>query len=240
MGKSKSIESRKAGKLTLLKTTAQVVPNFWMNLFLFPGEICTRIEKLMNAFWWRNGRSGKGVRWMAWKKLCEVKENGGLGFKDLRQFNVSMLAKQGWRLLNNVNPLVTSIMKARYYPNTDFLNAKLGANPSFMWRSIMASQDDVRQGSRKRIGDGLSIRIWEVSWLPDPSNGFITSDLPDELKGEMVQSLMKTDQREWDADVISDIFNDRDGELMQQIILPDTPRVDTWFWLKDDKGKYTV
>ena len=53
----------KAGKLTLLKTAAQSIPNFWMNLFLFPKEVCEGIHKQMNSFWWGNGGNGKGVKW---------------------------------------------------------------------------------------------------------------------------------------------------------------------------------
>lgn len=41
-----------SGKVTLLKTAAQSIPNFWMNLFLIPGEVCGKIERRMNAFWW--------------------------------------------------------------------------------------------------------------------------------------------------------------------------------------------
>lgn len=52
--------------------------------------------------------------------------------RDLRIFSVSLLAKQGWRLLNKTNPLVTAIMKAKYYPNTNFLSAKSGPNPSYV------------------------------------------------------------------------------------------------------------
>ncbi|KAL8120503.1 hypothetical protein AgCh_017618 [Apium graveolens] len=44
--------------------------------------------------------------------LCEA-NRGGLGFKKLGEFNMAMLAKQGWRLLNNSNPLVTQLMNAR-------------------------------------------------------------------------------------------------------------------------------
>lgn len=45
----------KAGKVTLLKTAAQSIPKFWMNLLLVPMEICDKIEKRMNAYWWRGG-----------------------------------------------------------------------------------------------------------------------------------------------------------------------------------------
>lgn len=70
-----------------------------------------------------------------------------------------MLAKQAWRLLNEVNPLVTNLMKARYYADTNFLEATMGSNPSFMWRSILAAQEVVKQGCRRRIGDGKATKV---------------------------------------------------------------------------------
>lgn len=42
----------KGGKLVLLKTASQTIPNFWMQLLLIPGEICNRIPRSMNLFWW--------------------------------------------------------------------------------------------------------------------------------------------------------------------------------------------
>lgn len=152
----------KGGKMVLLKTAAQSIPNFWMNLVHIPNEVCTKIQRLMNAFWWGNGGSGKGVRWLAWERMCIAKNGGGLGFRELGKFNVAMLAKQGWRLLNNENPLVTGIMKARYFPKTDFLNVEVAENPSYMWRSIMAAQETIKAGSRRRIGNGESTYVWKV------------------------------------------------------------------------------
>jgi hypothetical protein len=43
----------------------------------------------------------------------------------LRAFNEALLAKQGWRLLINPQSLVARILKAKYYPNKDFLKEKL-------------------------------------------------------------------------------------------------------------------
>lgn len=89
----------KAGKVTLLKTAAQSIPNFWMNLLLIPLDVCETIERKMNAYWWGGGRNQKGIRWMSWDRLCDVRVGGGLSFKKLRDFNISMLAKQAWRPL---------------------------------------------------------------------------------------------------------------------------------------------
>ncbi|CAN1120827.1 hypothetical protein LINPERHAP1_LOCUS17268 [Linum perenne] len=59
---------------------------------------------------------------MRWERLCTRKENGGIGFRHLRGFNLAM------------------VFKAKYFPKGDFLTAKEGSNPSLIWKSIWSSQ----------------------------------------------------------------------------------------------------
>ncbi|XP_019158573.1 PREDICTED: uncharacterized protein LOC109155343 [Ipomoea nil] len=76
--------------------------------------------------------------------------------------------------------LVARIFKARYFPNTTFYEATLGGNPNYVWRSIMASQDLVRSGYRRRIGNGRMTKVWDHPWLPDsqdPDVGLILQTL---------------------------------------------------------------
>lgn len=233
-------ELSKAGKITLLKSAAQTIPNFWMSIFLIPSGICEAIEKVMNGYWWGRGSNGKGISWMAWDKLCDPKAGGGLGMKRLKEFNVSMLAKQGWRILNNVNPLVSAIMKARYFPNKDFLNAELGANPSFVWRSILSAQEVVKAGCRRKIGNGENTSVWNVQWLPDFENGFMSTEMPTQLQHATVASFMDIGSNRWDFEVIRDICNDRDFDLIKHIPLPYEKKEDSWFWIRDEKGLFTV
>lgn len=78
--------------------------------------------------------------------MCLPKVEGGLGFWDLKDFNLALLTKQGFRLQNNTDSLVYKVFKARYFANGDFLIAELGDYPSFAWRSIMVAQNLVRHG----------------------------------------------------------------------------------------------
>jgi hypothetical protein len=77
------------------------------------------------------------IAWLSWEKMGSAKSEGGLGFRDLVLFNKALLAKQGWRLLQNLDSLTAKIFQAKYYSNSSFLEASLGNRPSFSWRSLL-------------------------------------------------------------------------------------------------------
>lgn len=159
---------------------------------------------------------------------------------NLKHFNTAMLAKQGWRILTRVNPLVSDIMKARYFPNVDFLNATVGPNSSYMWRSILEAQDLIKMGSRRSIGNGASTKIWHIPWLSCVENGYLTTSMPEELEESVVQSLMNMKLTGWDYDVLNDICNARDRDLILKIPISIRRKADSWFWLQDKHVEFTV
>ncbi|XP_060959224.1 uncharacterized protein LOC115699974 [Cannabis sativa] len=230
----------KAGKELLIKTVAQSLLSYAMNVFLLPIETCQEMEQLMYKFWWQaSTKNNKGIHWKSWDRLTEHKSKGGMGFRNLRDFNISLLSKQGWRLLCQPHSLVGRIFKARYYKNGDFLSAELGANPSFVWRSILEAQDVVREGVRCRIGNGSSVSVLLDSWLPDVDNPKVTSTHP-ALLSQCVNSLMITGEYAWDVDLVLDLFNNRDANLILSIPLSSSRVNDTWYWCLEKTGHFTV
>uniref|UniRef100_A0A803QJD1 Reverse transcriptase domain-containing protein n=1 Tax=Cannabis sativa TaxID=3483 RepID=A0A803QJD1_CANSA len=238
-----SWESRflsKAGKEVLIKSVAQALPSYAMSVFLLTEEICSSLEGMMSKFWWKSqSNSSRGVSWMSWKRLCRHKHKGGIGFRDLQDYNLAFLGKQGWRLLTNESSLVSRIYKARYYPNGSFLSATLGHNPSFIWRSLLEAKDLVRSGARRSIGGGNSVSILFDPWLLDDQNPFVSSHHP-ALEGQLVSSLLSVGSKQWDAEVIDDLFNDRDKNLIFSIQLSETGDLDSWYWSRSPSSFYTV
>ena len=103
------------------------------------------------------------------KLLVYVLSHKYLNNKDVLEvhtFNVAMLAKQGWKLLHHLDTLVAKILKARYYPSGNFLNAYVGVNPSFTWHSILEGRALLLQGITWRLGTGSFIDIRNYLWLP--------------------------------------------------------------------------
>lgn len=54
-----------------------------------------------------------------------------MGFKELEIFNLAILGKQAWRLLQNVQSLIYKMYSARYFPNGNVMKALMGGNPSY-------------------------------------------------------------------------------------------------------------
>lgn len=129
-----------------------------------------------------------------------------------------MLGKQGWRFLSKLDSLVTRVYKAQYFNKDGFLKAEIDYNPNFIWRSIWEAKELIKAGVRWRIGSGTQVQIADQPWLLDEQNPFITT-VADTITGNTVASLMCTDKKEWDHDVIRDIFNDRDQVCILSIPL---------------------
>lgn len=94
------------------------------------------------------------------------KAKGGLGFKKLSTFNLALLAKQGWRLLQDEHSLLHRIYKVRYFPSCSLLESQLGLNSSYAWREIWVAKPWLKKGSIWRIGNGERMHIWNDHWIP--------------------------------------------------------------------------
>ena len=149
----------KAGREILIKIVAQAIPTYSMSLFKLPRSICDNINSLVARYWWGQNQEERKIHWIKWSRMCNSKMKGGMGFKELHAFNLAMLTKQAWRLIHNNGSLFYRVYKARYFPNTSFLDAELGNNPSFVWRSLLAARDIIQAGSRWTIGDGRNVLV---------------------------------------------------------------------------------
>lgn len=57
------------------------------------------MDKLMRRLWWKgDNENGRYKAWKDWKYLCELKYEGGLGFRDFKCFNKALIAKLGWMI----------------------------------------------------------------------------------------------------------------------------------------------
>jgi hypothetical protein len=132
------------------------------------------IVRLQRNFLWGGVSGDKNkISWVSWKDVCRPKEEGGLGVRDLKCFNLSLLANWRWRLLTEEGGLWRIVLLAKY-GDVGRLNLSIGRGNKFSvwWR------DTVGLGSRrevegdwtqiifnKKVGCGDATSFWLDYWV---------------------------------------------------------------------------
>ena len=80
---------------------AQAILTYAMSVFRLPGSLSDEINSMISNYWWGQKQGERKIHWVGWKKLAISKEEGGMGFRDLRLFNSALLARQCWRIIKN-------------------------------------------------------------------------------------------------------------------------------------------
>ena len=173
-------------------------------------------------------------------KLSIHKTNGGLGFKDLSAFNLAMLGKQGWKFLTEPQSLVSRIFKARHFPSKSYLDATVGHNPSFVWRSILRAGFIVRGGARWTIGSGADIPILDAPWLShgDCIDGNIIGS--HYIRDFKVQSLLSDHRKGWNVPLIRQVFSNDVADRILNTPLFKQVQHDHLIWKAENNGCYLV
>ncbi|KAA3480785.1 reverse transcriptase [Gossypium australe] len=227
------------GKEVFIKAILQAIPTFSMACFLLPKTLCKGLEGIIAKFWWQKSRNRKGIHWCAWKDLCRLKEDGGLGFRNLKNFNVALLAKQGWRLINYPNSLLARVLKAKYYPNTNFAEARLGNLPSLTWRSVWAARGLLDKGMCWRVGKGDKISIWDDLWISGKEAERVSNQVSNkEIK--LVSDLIDANSRRWKSELIRNTFARDTAKKTLQIPLAELAHEDLQVWRGELTGEFSV
>jgi len=115
------------------------------------------------------------------------------------------------------------------------MEAELGHNPSYVWRSLLAAREVIREGSRWRVGNGVNIMAESDKWL---------SHKP-VFKGEVQPSLKVAeliDKRswQWNRNKVAGMFATKIYDEIMAIPLSRDRMRDTLIWKENRKHEFSV
>lgn len=111
-----------APKEVHVKSVVQTLPTYTMGVFLLSKGFREKYERMIQEFWWGDDEGHMKVHWMSWERMIKPKRAGGIGFRDMHLFNLALLARQGWRLIQKPDSLCARVLKSKYYPNGNLLD----------------------------------------------------------------------------------------------------------------------
>ena len=218
----------------------QSLPTYTMACFKLPISLCHNLESMICRFFGGQKGDNRKIHWVKWSELCKPKTQGGMGFKDLSLFNDALLAKQTWCLPHDKSSLFYRVFKAKYFPDTFVMEAKILANSSYAWKSIMKGRNMIKQGAKWRIGSGGAIHIWGENWLPNLGHPKVLSPRVEGRGVNLVADLIDPISKEWKGNIIDNLFHDFEAAIIKNMPLCKSIQDDVLIWPFNPNGVYSV
>jgi hypothetical protein len=164
------------GRIVLINAVLSSIPIFYLSYMKMPTKVWKEIVKLQRNFLWSGLSSKRRINWVNWADICKQKSEGGLGIRDLRLVNLSLLAKWRWKLLVEGDEVWKKVIIAKYgehvMGNTRLEETLGGQLGSSWWKDLCRLDNGVgwfTQVAVKKMGCGNSIKFWKDIWVDNIS-----------------------------------------------------------------------
>lgn len=128
---------------------------------------------MCSAFLWTGPALKSTSAKVAWKEICSLKSEGGLGIRELKEVNKVYGLKLIWRFLSGDSLwgrwIRVNLLKGRNFWEV-ISKMKVG---SWMWHKMLKLRDVAKLFFKKEVGNGRHTSFWYDNW----SNKGVLSDL---------------------------------------------------------------
>jgi hypothetical protein len=212
-------------------------------------KVWKELVKIQRVFLWAGLSNNSKTCWVKWDVVCRPKKEGGLGVRNLRFVNISLLAKWKWKLLSREHELWKEVVVARY--GIDVMGKrKLGElditrTGSSWWRDLCLIEKDsdwFDNAIKKKIGNGNATSFWNEHWIGDHPlrhkfpRLYGISLQKDEVIGNL--GIVVEGGWQWNFLWRRNLFTWEEEQYREflEIIAPFMPsdHDDRWLWMDDD------
>jgi hypothetical protein len=161
-GSIKANKLNHAGRLQYIKSVLSSILVYYMSTVLFSKTFIAKINAVIRKFWWtgiQDENPTNPIPCRSWDDICKPTTQGGLGIRDMKLINRSLLIHTTWNIINNVNPFLSNVLKAKYYPASTFWTANSTGPRSVFWSSVLQVRHHLYDNSIMQIYAGNSL-IW--------------------------------------------------------------------------------
>src|SRR6185312_8122149 len=148
------------GRIVLVNSVLGSLPIYYMSSILLPKKAVEALDAKRRAFLWTGEERCHGSSCLvAWTGVCQPKEFGGLGVKNLTDMNHCLLLKFVHKL-HDPEPLP---WKQWFLSHSDLSREPTG--DSYLGKLISHELQRYQDLTRVRVGTGDRTSFWHDRWL---------------------------------------------------------------------------
>ena len=185
----------RAGRLILISSTLNTIPSYYMQATMFPVASLAELDRICNNFLWGETEGRNRMHLVSKEDTFLPKKLGGLGIRNHRTLNYSLMAKLGWKMCQGPSNLAQECISSKYVKNTGITKFK---NGSHVWQSIGKGWHILEGSCQWKLGNGLVAAFWEDDWLGlGPLRQYVVGPLSEKESDVSVRRVWNTG--EWDG-----------------------------------------
>lgn len=81
------------GRIVLLNSVFNSIPIFYLSFLKMLVGVIKKVIRIQRYFLWGGVGGGRKISWVKLSRVCHPRRKGGLGVKDVRLVNLSLLSK---------------------------------------------------------------------------------------------------------------------------------------------------
>jgi hypothetical protein len=246
------------GRIVLINSVLNAIPIFYLSFMKIPAKVVKKVVRIQREFLWGGVKGGKKVSWVKWPVVCRGKSRGGLGVRDVKLVNSSLLSKWRWRLIQPGRPLWKEVLVAKYGSHilhqVDWSNVVIPSLASTWWKNLISLDKEVvgknwlADSMRRKVGNGVTTSFWSSNWIGnDPLKVTFprlyslsnqkeskVADFVDMREGANVWTFVwRRNLFQWEQELVLHLTN-----LLDSVVL--SPVEDSWCWLPDPDNGFSV
>ncbi|KEH40277.1 hypothetical protein MTR_1g026690 [Medicago truncatula] len=214
------------GRIVLLNSVLNAIPIYYLSFMKMSVKVWRKIVRIQRDFLWGGVEGGRKIAWVKWSKVCLPKARGGLGVRDVRKVNLSLLAKWRWRLIHGENLL--------WKEWKDLMGLDRSGNSNWFTSEVV-----------RTVGNGNKTSFWNHVWVGEETfrskypRLFDISNQKEVTIGDMwvQQGVWEWSWRRiffvWEENLFANLLRDVEGCRLSD-------EEDRWVWKLEEKGVFSV
>ncbi|KAH0634712.1 hypothetical protein KY290_035831 [Solanum tuberosum] len=154
------------GRLILINSVLDSLPTYVKSLFPIPAKVVKKLDKMKRKFLWQGNKEGKGYCLVKWETVLLSKKDGGLGIRNLRLQNESLLLQWLWRYINEDKALWKEVIVSKYGEASPWCTQMVPDTYGVgVWRTIRNLWQLMEDTICLKVGNGAKTKFWRDRWF---------------------------------------------------------------------------
>jgi hypothetical protein len=155
-----------AGRVALIKYVMVSLPVYYMSIVILSTKNINELTTLQRKFFCGKLRSVRYLALISWDKICKPKDEGGIGVRDLKKMNQTLILKLVWQIASQDDKVWIGIMRAKYFSSGSLWETHDQTPSSALWKAIQSTKHMIKEDISWVIGYGKKIKAIHEPWVP--------------------------------------------------------------------------